>query len=323
MKSRIHRNLLLLLVLLGTARPSAGQRTSAYGFLDLETNARVAAMGGAGEADASDEVGQLFVNPALMSSGAHRDVMVSYVNLPADVNAGAVAAARELQGIGTLAVGIRYLNWGQAEAADREGTSTGSLGASEMAVSAGLSRSYGTRVTYGLTAHLMHVGFEGASGAALAADAGVAYHLPESGMLLSASIHSVGAVIDDLGASTDELPFDVRLGVSKRLAHSPFLLTMTAYGLSDLNDTPTGLGLPSRVLHFLRLGTEIRFSEAFRVRAGYDHRQHTAFKSDRSVDLAGLSVGFGLALSRVRVDYAFRSWSSLGSLHTFTLGTRL
>jgi hypothetical protein len=58
--------------------------------------------------------------------------------------------------------------------------------------------------------------------------------------------------------------------------------------------------------------------EAFRVRLGYDHRrgQELAFDEGR---LAGVGAGFGLAVGRLRVDYAYNSWAALGGLHRFTL----
>jgi len=41
------------------------------------------------------------------------------------------------------------------------------------------------------------------------------------------------------------------------------------------------------------------------------------------LDFAGLGFGIGLKITRVRVDYAFNSWSSIGGLHQFTLQTAL
>ena len=41
------------------------------------------------------------------------------------------------------------------------------------------------------------------------------------------------------------------------------------------------------------------------------------------LDLAGYSIGTGIRLSRITVDYAFNSWSSLGGLHRFSVLTSL
>ncbi len=70
------------------------------------------------------------------------------------------------------------------------------------------------------------------------------------------------------------------------------------------------------------LGGEFQFSRAFNVRFGYNHRRHEGLKTGSRLDLAGVGLGFGLKITRFRLDYAFNSWS-FGGLHQLTVRTAI
>ena len=69
-----------------------------------------------------------------------------------------------------------------------------------------------------------------------------------------------------------------------------------------------------------RLALKFQVVPVFHLRMGYHHRNR-ALKSDRRLDLAGTSVGFGLRIRRFHLDYSFSSWS-FSALHQFTLTTQ-
>jgi hypothetical protein len=111
--------------------------------------------------------------------------------------------------------------------------------------------------------------------------------------------------------------------VTKRLQYLPLLVSITGYNLHALGEGSASGKFLDEVLHHLTFGGEFQFSDAFNVRIGYNHQRHEALKMKSRLDFAGVGVGFGLKISRVRFDYAFNTWSSLGGLHQFTLRTVL
>jgi hypothetical protein len=314
-----------LLFVTASVGPAAAQPgdLSGFGFLRLEPSARAAALGGSFSAVYGDDVNALFYNPALLNEETHRALSLSYLNHLAGLNAGFVAYSRHLDGLGTVGGGLRFLSWGELQGADENGERTGTFGASDVALTVGFARPVNDQFRYGVNLHGIFSSIDAYDAAALAFDAGLVYHLPGPQLTVSASVNNAGTTLQSFGPTQDELPLDVRLGVAKRLRYVPLLVSVTGYNLHDPGDAPDGTPAASRVMRHVAVGGEFQFSEAFNIRFGYNHRRHEELKLKSRLDLAGLGLGFGLKVSRLRVDYAFNSWSSLGGLHQFTVRTTI
>ena len=309
--------------LIPQAAQADGAPLTGFGFLQLEPSARAAALGGSLGAVYGDDVNVLFYNPALMNEEQHGSFSISYLNYLYDVNAGFLAYSRTMPTLGTVAVGLRFMTWGDVSERDAQGVETGTFGASDVALTAGIARSAGERLRYGANVHFVRSSIAEYNATALAGDAGVAYHIADQGLTFSASVNNLGRAMNSFGDVDDELPLDVRVAVSKRLQHVPLFLSLTAYNLHRPNDVPDDLGAVANVFQFVLLGAEFRFSEAFQVRLGYNHRRLEELKTDSRLDQAGFGAGFGIRLAAVNVDYAFSSWSAAGGLHQFTVRTKI
>jgi hypothetical protein len=293
---------------------------SSFPFLQFEPSARAAAMGGAFGAVADGDVNALFYNPAVPGPASAGTPSLTYVNHVSDVNAGSVAYSRTIRGLGTTASGaVRFAHWGQFEGRDEFGVRTGTFTAGDVALTTGLSRGYGTRWRYGATASLIYSSIADADAAALATDLGVLYRIPARQFAVGASVRHLGVALDRFGQSRPDLPLDVQVSLSKRLAHLPLLISLTGYDLQNLDDGVLGGSTFDHVLGHLALGGEFQLGDHFRARFGYNHRRSKELALRDRLDLAGLSLGFGLIVSRLTVDYAYSSWSDLGGLHQFTL----
>ena len=157
----------------------------------------------------------------------------------------------------------------------------------------------------------------------MAADAGVLYVLADQELTLSASVNNVGVTLNSLGSSRDELPLDLRVGVTKRLRYLPLLVSITGYNLHDLDALSETSSTLDDILGHIAAGGELQFGEAFAVRVGYNHRRHEALKTKSRLDLAGFGMGFGLKVARFHFDYGYASWSESGGLHQLTVRTAL
>lgn len=295
---------------------------STFSFLRLEPSARAAALGGAFSAVYGDDVNVLFYNPALLNEDAHRALSLSYLNHLGGVNAGFLAYGRHVEPLGgTVAAGLRFVGWGEMTGYDETGEETGHFGASNTALTISYARADGPHLRLGGSLHAAFSRIDAYGASAFAADAGLAYHLPEPRLTLSASVNNIGIVTGSLGDADDELPLDVRLGVTKRLQYVPLMLSITGYNLNRLGEEPYEGNFIGDALRHVALGGEFQFSDAFQVRLGYNHRRHQDLKMKSRLDMAGFGAGFGIKVSQIRFDYAFNSWSSLGGLHQFTLRT--
>lgn len=317
----------LLLVLACTAGPAAAQpggELTSFPVLQLEPSARSAALGGAFAAVADGDVNALFYNPAVPGPATSRRASFSYLNHLSDLNVGSVAYSQALPALeATVSGGLRFAHWGTFEGRDRFGNPTGDFGAGAAVLTMGASRSYGARLRYGASLHLLHARIEAASASALAADLGVLYRLPERRLAVGVALRNVGGTVDGFGDTAEDLPLDLQVGLSKRLAHLPLLLTATAYDLTNLSEGLRGGSTVDHVLGHLTLGAELRPGDILRVRVGYNHRRSQELALTDRFDFAGVGVGFGVTVSGLTVDYAYNSWSSLGGLHQFSLRTDL
>ena len=290
---------------------------SSFPFLRFAPSARAAAVGGAFSAVADGDINGLFYNPALLGPDAHRTASLTYLNHLADINAGFLAYGHEIEDMASLGGGLRFLSWGAFEAANEFGERTGTFRAGDVALTLGAARPLGNRWRYGVSVHAVYSSLERAEAAALAADLGVLYRMPAQQITLSASVNHLGRTIDSFGPTRDRLPTDVRLGLTKQLAHLPLLLSLTAYDLHELGDRD-GTTL-DRVFAHLLLGGELTIGNAFQVRLGYNHRRSQELNLQDGFDFAGLSAGFGLIILPLHASYAYQSWSSYGGLHWLTL----
>lgn len=316
----------LVAALLATApSASAQRRDTGFDLVRLDASARAAALAGAPGALAGDDPTAVFYNPALLTEDMSGAVSVGYLNHVADVNAGTLLYARrvpQLYGL-TLAASVRYLSYGDFDRTSTDGTADGTFGAGETAVTLSAAREVVPRVRAGVNLHALSARIDDAGAFALAGDIGATYEVPSQRLTLGASLHHVGTALSSLGEENDRLPTDLRLTVSKRLQYLPLTISVAGYdlqGIEGVQSDSSGIG---RALDHVAVGGELRLGRALAVRAGFNPRRADDLRSGDRLDLAGVSMGFGLALSRFALDYAYNGWSQYGGLHQFGLRTRL
>jgi hypothetical protein len=169
----------------------------------------------------------------------------------------------------------------------------------------------------------MHAFIDQRQATALAVDLGGLYRVPERRLAIGASLRHLGGMLDGFVGTREPLPLDLQVGLTKRLAHLPLLLTVTGYDLTNLSTGIKGGSTTDHVLGHLAFGAELQPGNVLRLRVGYNHRRSTELALTDRFDLAGLGLGFGVTVSALTVDYAYNSWSSLGGLHQFTLRANL
>lgn len=314
----------LVLVSFGWLDSVSGQPAdpTAFSILRLEPSARIAALAGSSQAVGEEDPSMPFLNPALISQPMHRRLSVSYLNHLSDINAGFISYVSSIGNIGVAMGGLRYLSYGSFQRADANGFQDGTtFGAYETVITLGLAREHGPTLRYGANLNGILSGIDGQAASAVAVDAGVYYYIEGQELGLSASVHGLGWVLDSFGQQDDELPFDMRVGAAKRLAHLPLMVTLMGYNLHDWGGTDDSFG--SELMKHLAFGGEFYLGTAVRLRIGYSHRRHDELKTGSRLDLAGVGLGFGVAVTRFTFDYAYNDWSALGGLHHLTVQTRL
>jgi len=311
----------MLVLSVGLVAPAAAQpgaSLSSFQLLRFDASARTAALGGAYTAVADGDVNALFYNPAIPGPPTSRIPSLSYLNHLAGIDAGTVAYSQTVRDWGTtLSGGLRFVQWGgDIQRRNERGERTGTFSAGDVALTLGAARATGARLQYGANMHLLYSQIDNVQATAVATDLGALYRLPAQQLTIGASLRHLGV---STGGFETSLPLDLQLGVSKRLAHLPLLLSLTAYDLTEIGTGVEGGSTLDHALGHLTFGGELRLGEVLRLRAGYNHRRSRDTALADRFDLGGLGGGFGLVVSGIAVDYAYNSWSKLGGLHQFTV----
>lgn len=286
-----------------------------YDFLRLDVSPRAGSLAGSYVA-ADDDPNVIFYNPAGIRATDKMPVSFSFTKHLTDINMSGLAIARNFQGIGTFSLGVQYINYGSFSYADESGLRDGrTFGAGEAAFLVGYSGLIADNFYYGVNAKYIYSAIENYSSSAMAADIGLQYAMPEQLMVIGFSALNLGGQIDAYSGTKEDLPVDVRLGITKKLEHMPLRLSVS---FNRINEDADNFG--NRFKHFT-LGGEFTLSKVLRLRIGYDNDKRKDLKIGSTAGLGGFSLGLGALIDRYNFDYAFSSLGSIGAIHRIGVST--
>jgi len=329
----------------GTAEAQLGGQ-HIYEFLSLPSSGRVTALGGSVISVLDDDIALANHNPASLNSEMHNRINFSHNIHFADISNGYVAYGRHIEKWGiTTHAAMNYIDYGEFIAADDRDIVSGTFDAGETAFVLGASKRMNERIILGANVKAVFSNFENYNSTGLAADLGLNYVGADSSFVFSIVANNIGG---ELSSYTENYrgsaPFNLSIGVTKRLTHLPFRFGIIADNLQRWN---VRYDDPNRVVETNLFGeTEeqseiskradnlfrhLLFSGEFllgkrgnlRLRIAYRHlrRQELAVEGFRS--LAGFSGGFGIKVSKFRLDYGVGYHHLAGATNHITISTGL
>ncbi|MBR9978742.1 MAG: type IX secretion system protein PorQ [Bacteroidetes bacterium] len=308
------RTITVCLFFMLPAMSTIAQEQSAYDFLRIPMNARAAALGNTFLTMRND-VSVLFSNPGALSTLEAPSASVGFLKHLMDVNAGYLVYGQQYDDIGWFSAGIVYLDYGSFEETDIFGDRTGQqFGAADLSLNLGYGNVLGS-LHYGVAVKLVHSYIEDYSSTATALDAGISYYFSDEEIILAAGFQNLGTQISSFAGIDESLPFDLRLGVAKKLEHLPLNLMLNFHKLNETSD-----GFFDRFTNY-SVGGEFDLSDVLKARIGYYNEMRRELKIGNSAKLAGFSGGFGLLVGGYTLDYAYNSLGEIGAMHRFSLST--
>jgi len=310
---RSARIVALLAAFLSAATLSA-QKPYVYDFLRNDASARAAAMGGSFLTITDDPAG-LYYNPALLNTIDTTRVAFTFFKHLLDINSGFATVATQIEDVGKIGVGVNYNNYGSFERTDKTGQAIGEFGSSDIALTLGWATELGEGFSAGVAGKMIYSGIDNYSSTALAIDGGLVYVDTARRFQAGLSILNLGSQLSTFNGVTEELPVDLKVGLSHELRGLPLLLALNFNRLLDPRDK-----FFDRFSAF-SVGGEFRISKPLRLRIGYNNqiRQDIAYGASRG--LGGLSAGLGIIIRDYRFDYSFNSLARIGATHRITLNT--
>jgi len=291
------------------------QDQPAYDFLRVDPSARASALGGAFETY-TDDPNVIFYNPAGLSTIDGKRVSASFGKYLLDINFGTASFNMKYKDLGWFGAGVKYFNYGTFDYMDENGVPTGgTFSANDLMLSVGYSNYLYDIFNYGVTFKYIYSGIADYKSSAIAFDFGLLYMIPSQQMNIAFSVNNIGTQVKSYVDTREDLPLDVRVGLSKKLEHLPLKLSVS---FSDLNQKR------DKILQYFRsfaLGGEFTFSDNVSARIGYNNQRRQDLKLGTSLGIAGFSAGIGIKfLDRYSFDYSLNSLGKVGSTHRFNIG---
>lgn len=313
--------------------------TRTYGFLDLPSSARVAALGAYQNSVIENDITLVNYNPAVLDKEMHNHFSISYVPYFADIHFGYLAYAREFKDGNIYYAGMQYINYGKFTNTDHMGNILGEFTAGEYALNIGTAREF-NGFRFGSSLKLIYSSLESYNSMGIALDFGSHYQIEEAGWGFGLVMRNLGLqILSYTRENPEPLPLDIQIGISKKLIHTPIRFSMVAHNLQrpDLTyfdpvrhvkrDLETGElvedspGLADKIARHLTFGTEILISENFHLRGGYNHQRRKEMTIDQRLAMVGFSYGFGFKVNKFHINYGRAIYHLAGASNHFTVTT--
>ncbi|ANE50028.1 type IX secretion system protein PorQ [Flavisolibacter tropicus] len=323
----------LLIVLFTLAALSSNSQTlggkAAYSFLNLPASPSLSALGGVNISYNNNDVGLATNNPSQLTSNLHSQLGASFNAFFAGIKAYQLAGAaynqkRDL----TIGSSLFFIDYGNITQADDGGNVTGSLRPRDMVFQLSVGKSYLEKWHYGVTGKFIHSDYGIYQSSAIAFDVGV--HYSDSSKLFSAAFlaKNMGTQLSTYYGEKEELPFDLQLGITKRLEKAPLGFSATLQqvhrwfvGYEDSLVTTTGF---NKFFNHFVLATHVYIGKNLEVMAGYNRLRRTELNINTGGNgLNGFSTGFKASFKKLQVQYARAYFQRAGAYNQFGLNLKL
>ncbi|MBS1518953.1 MAG: type IX secretion system protein PorQ [Bacteroidetes bacterium] len=292
-------------------------QNDAYNFLRLDVGARASSLGGSFVSNTGD-INSIFYNPAALSTIKNTQASVGFYKYLLDINSGNIAYGQRYKDAGYFGGSVRYFNYGSFEKFDEQSNPLGTFSANDLALSVGYSNMIRPNFYYGANLKYIYSQIDDYNSSAVAVDFGLLYVIPSTMWNFGVSVLNAGTQISKYNSEKEDLPLDVRVGVSKRLEHLPVRIHF------EFNDLTAKSDDFLKKFKNLSVGGEFDFNEYINFRVGYNNAQRQDLKTGSSLGIAGFSTGIGIKfLENYTFDYGFNSLGNIGSTHKIDIGFTL
>lgn len=331
---------LLMVIMVGceglAAQTLGGQ--AVFTFLNEGAGAQVSALGGLNVSNTGNDITMAFAQPALLRDSMGGQMAAVFTSELAGIDDyhWMVGYHHEATGL-NFALGAMFVDYGTVTQTDPSGNVLGDFRPHDYAVQGTVAGKYLDNWYYGLTMKFIGSDLGPYRSSGLAADVGVNYEVPEKGWQFGLVAVNMGTQLRSYeGAGKEELPFDLRAGISKRLLKAPLQFSLTfqhlhewalEYSDSAFN-AATGVtpkqGFGRHLLEHVIFGAQLYASKYIEVSLGYNYLLREQLSVAGAANgLTGVSFGVGLLLPQVTFRYARTSYQSNTGFNQVGVGVPL
>lgn len=332
--------LFTLLYILFAQMAAAQAGSSIFGFLGLPSSLRAAALGGTNVSLHDDDLSFTLQNPALITGEMHNQIALNFTSYLADINFGSAAYSYKLNDNNYLAAGVHYINYGKFDERNDYGEKLGEFSANDVALHLIYGRKLSEKWTLGATLKPIFSVYEQYSSFGLGVDAGLSYFLAKNKFSAALVFKNIGRQLSAYYYAEgkqhfEPFPFEIQAGATKRLAHAPFQISITAHNLqrwdmsyagytrSENGEKPENeLSFGQNLIRHFIFGVDFLPSDKFFISAGYNCRRNQELKVN-SRSLNGFTFGGGLKLYKFKLGFALAKYHPSNLSYHFSIATNL
>jgi hypothetical protein len=298
---------------------------SVFSFLDLPVAPQLAALGNVNVSQQDNDIALSALNPALLRQTMHQHLEMNYTNYFADVQYAHCLFgyhSRKLQT--TFATSIQYVNYGSVTQTDAAGNTQGTFKPRDLSVQLTMSKQYLEKWHYGLTLQYIQSGYQQYHSTGLGVNVGLTYQDTVQRWQAGFVAKNMGVQLTTYTAGNKEpLPFDLQIGISKRLEHLQLSATLHHIYQFDVryadpkfqegtiitngDTTNTGNKAADKIFRHFVLAAQWEIGRYVEITAGYNHLRRQELSVPQQKGLSGFSGGLGIITRKLQLRYT-RSW---------------
>ena len=333
------RNYLLFLALLPTLLLAQTGGNATYQILQFPVSSRMAVLNNPIAIWGSDLNFGIY-NPALLNPKMNDGLALNFVDYFSDINMVSAAYAFPFKEVGTIGLSVQSLSLGKFIHTNEQAEELGFFRANEQLLTTAFGKQLHERLSIGGALKFMFSDLETYQSFGIATDLGATYFNTKSQFTASILVQNIGRQIISYYGVNEVLPFEVKLGLSKKLEHLPFRFFIGYnhleswdlsynYNLTATTDPISGEEVVNTISfgqklfrHFTTSG-ELNIGKHLQLRMGYDAQRRHELTVNSFLGMVGFSWGIGIKMSHFYINYGRATYHLAGAPNYFSVSTNL
>tara|TARA_B110000967_G_C18843197_1_gene540531 strand:- start:286 stop:1197 length:912 start_codon:yes stop_codon:yes gene_type:complete len=298
-------------------------------------------MGGDVISIVDNDVSLAFQAPSLLNKEMNRQMSFNFVDYVSDINFISFHYAQKISNNLMIFSGLDAINYGEFIGSDATGNSTSLFTANQQIFTLGTAKQISDKFTLGTNIKLLNSQLESYHSLSLSSNVSTTYFNKENNLAATLLFKNMGKPIKSYTSTSENLPFEIQLGLSKSLQHLPFRYSLVLhhlnvydisndYNLNTIYDLTTNTiiikkeTVAKKMLRHVILGGELNpFRKSLYLRAGFNFQRREDLKLSSSFSMSGFSWGMGFSVRKIQINYSRSALHSSSVLNSFSLITNL
>lgn len=312
--------------------------SSTFKFLNIPSSARHNYLGKAAIATFDPDIDIAAANPALIQYNTRGKLLASsalyFTSLYGNVAYGHNIYKYDIPFI----VGANFINYGTQTRTDINGNILGKVNPSDLSIYMAASKTY-EHYNFGINVKLAYGNYIDAQIGGVAADFSMLYRDVEREIYATVLLKNIGYQFVGQNSSTNSMPFDIQMALSKKLKHMPLRFTIMMQEVHRWNTLNNSIdyynwpldpyyeradnGIAGNILSKFVFASEISIGQAVKLGLSYDVRKSIEGRFEAFRGLNGLALGFGVYTRKYDFGYSFSRLTPISVNHQFTLSVNI